>query len=224
MNKKELKDILNAQKVQLYLLTDKNRSLIYFNGLANLKLKYNENNILIAKNMNFPDLEYTIYYENEFDLWLSLTEQLKLQYNYELKMNQLEYILFSVNSFLTLINVDENDRLIKSSANLQLKDEQVYLVDKHFISFFIDDFKLWVPYYNEIYLKNILKNEIHKENIYIYIYKLNNKFEFEILKDDEDIKSLDENEIIKYEPKLKYLNNIIFIEKNHHKENLNKFI
>lgn len=224
MNKKELKDILKAQKVQLYLLTDKNRSLIYFNGLAKLKLKYNENNILIAKNMNFPDLGYTTYYENEFDLWLSLTEQLKLQYNHELKMNQLEYILFSVNSFLTLINVDENDRLIKSSANLQLEDEQVYLVDKHFISFFIDDFKLWVPYYNEIYLQNILKNEIHKENIYIYIYKLNNKFEFEILKDDEEIKSLDENEIIKYEPKLNYLNNIIFIEKNHHKENLNKFI
>ena len=224
MNKKELKDILNAQKVQLYLLTDKNRSIIYFNGLANLKLKYNENNILIAKNMNFPDLGYTTYYENEFDLWLSLTEQLRLQYNYELKMNQLEYILFSVNSFLTLLNLEENDRLIKSSANLQLEDEQVYLVDKHFISFFINDFKLWVPYYNEIYLKNIFENEIDSENILIYIYKLNNKFEFEILKDDEEIKSLDENEIIKYNPKLEYLNNIIFIEKNHHKENLNKFI
>lgn len=224
MNKKELKDILNAQKVQLYLLTDKNRSIIYFNGLANLKLKYNENNILIAKNMNFPDLGYTTYYENEFDLWLSLTEQLRLQYNYELKMNQLEYILFSVNSFLTLLNLEENDRLIKSSANLQLEDEQVYLVDKHFISFFINDFKLWVPYYNEIYLKNIFENEIDSENIFIYIYKLNNKFEFEILKDDEEIKSLDENEIIKYNPKLEYLNNIIFIEKNYHKENLNKFI
>lgn len=224
MNKKELKDILNAQKVQLYLLTDKNRSIIYFNGLANLKLKYNENNILIAKNMNFPDLGYTTYYENEFDLWLSLTEQLRLQYNYELKMNQLEYILFSVNSFLTLLNLEENDRLIKSSANLQLEDEQVYLVDKHFISFFINDFKLWVPYYNEIYLKNIFENEIDSENILIYIYKLNNKFEFEILKDDEEIKSLDENEIIKYNPKLEYLNNIIFIEKNYHKENLNKFI
>ena len=224
MNKKELKDILNAQKVQLYLLTDKNRSIIYFNGLANLKLKYNENNILIAKNMNFPDLSYTTYYENEFDLWLSLTEQLRLQYNYELKMNQLEYILFSVNSFLTLLNLEENDRLIKSSANLQLEDEQVYLVDKHFISFFINDFKLWVPYYNEIYLKNIFENEIDSENILIYIYKLNNKFEFEILKDDEEIKSLDENEIIKYNPKLEYLNNIIFIEKNYHKENLNKFI
>ena len=224
MNKKELKDILNAQKVQLYLLTDKNRSIIYFNGLANLKLKYNENNILIAKNMNFPDLGYTTYYENEFDLWLSLTEQLRLQYNYELKMNQLEYILFSVNSFLTLLNLEENDRLIKSSANLQLEDEQVYLVDKHFISFFINDFKLWVPYYNEIYLKNIFENEIDSENIFIYIYKLNNKFEFEILKDDKEIKSLDENEIIKYNPKLEYLNNIIFIEKNYHKENLNKFI
>ena len=224
MNKKELKDILNAQKVQLYLLTDKNRSIIYFNGLANLKLKYNENNILIAKNMNFPDLGYTTYYENEFDLWLSLTEQLRLQYNYELKMNQLDYILFSVNSFLTLLNLEENDRLIKSSANLQLEDEQVYLVDKHFISFFINDFKLWVPYYNEIYLKNIFENEIDSENILIYIYKLNNKFEFEILKDDEEIKSLDENEIIKYNPKLEYLNNIIFIEKNYHKENLNKFI
>lgn len=224
MNKKELKDILNAQKVQLYLLTDKNRSIIYFNGLANLKLKYNENNILIAKNMNFPDLGYTTYYENEFDLWLSLTEQLRLQYNYELKMNQLEYILFSVNSFLTLLNLEENDRLIKSSANLQLEDEQVYLVDKHFISFFINDFKLWVPYYNEIYLKNIFENEIDSENIFIYIYKLNNKFEFEILKDDEEIKSLDENEIIKYNPKLEYINNIIFIEKNYHKENLNKFI
>ena len=224
MNKKELKDILNAQKVQLYLLTDKNRSIIYFNGLANLKLKYNENNILIAKNMNFPDLGYTTYYENEFDLWLSLTEQLRLQYNYELKMNQLEYILFSVNSFLTLLNLEENDRLIKSSANLQLEDEQVYLVDKHFISFFINDFKLWIPYYNEIYLKNIFENEIDSENIFIYIYKLNNKFEFEILKDDEEIKSLDENEIIKYNPKLEYLNNIIFIEKNYHKENLNKFI
>lgn len=224
MNKKELKDILNAQKVQLYLLTDKNRNIIYFNGLANLKLKYNENNILIAKNMNFPDLGYTTYYENEFDLWLSLTEQLRLQYNYELKMNQLEYILFSVNSFLTLLNLEENDRLIKSSANLQLEDEQVYLVDKHFISFFINDFKLWVPYYNEIYLKNIFDNEIDSENIFIYIYKSNNKFEFEILKDDEEIKSLDENEIIKYIPKLEYLNNIIFIEKNYHKENLNKFI
>ena len=139
-------------------------------------------------------------------------------------MNQLEYILFSVNSFLTLLNLEENDRLIKSSANLQLEDEQVYLVDKHFISFFINDFKLWVPYYNEIYLKNIFDNEIDSENIFIYIYKSNNKFEFEILKDDEEIKSLDENEIIKYIPKLEYLNNIIFIEKNYHKENLNKFI
>lgn len=224
MNKKELKDILNAQKVQLYLLTDKNRSIIYFNGLANLKLKYNENNILIAKNMNFPDLGYTTYYENEFDLWLSLTEQLRLQYNYELKMNQLEYILFSVNSFLTLLNLEENDRLIKSSANLQLEDDQVYLVDKHFISFFINDFKLWVPYYNKIYLKNIFENEIDSDNIFIYIYKLNNKFEFEILKDDEEIKSLAENEIIKYKPKLEWQNNLTFIEKNHHKENLNKFI
>lgn len=224
MNKKELKDILNAQKVQLYLLSDKNRSLIYFNGLTNLKLKYNEDNILIAKNMNYPDLGYTKYYENEFDLWLSLTEQLKLQYNYELKMNQLEYILFSVNSFLTLLNLEENDRLIKSSANLQLEDDQVYLVDKHFISFFINDFKLWVPYYNKIYLKNIFKNEIDSDNIFIYIYKLNNKFEFEILKDDEEIKSLAENEIIKYKPKLEWQNNLTFIEKNHHKENLNKFI
>lgn len=136
----------------------------------------------------------------------------------------MEYILFSVNSFLTLLNLEENDRLIKSSANLQLEDEQVYLVDKHFISFFINDFKLWVPYYNEIYLKNIFENEIDSDNIFIYIYKLNNKFEFEILKDDEEIKSLDENEIIKYNPKLEYLNNIIFIEKNYHKENLNKFI
>ena len=224
MNKKELKDILNAQKVQLYLLSDKNRSLIYFNGLTNLKLKYNEDNILIAKNMNYPDLGYTKYYENEFDLWFSLTEQLKLQYNYELKMNQLEYILFSVNSFLTLLNLEENDRLIKSSANLQLEDDQVYLVDKHFISFFINDFKLWVPYYNKIYLKNIFKNEIDSDNIFIYIYKLNNKFEFEILKDDEEIKSLAENEIIKYKPKLEWQNNLTFIEKNHHKENLNKFI
>lgn len=223
MNKKELKDILNAQKVQLYLLTDKNRSLIFFNGLANLKLKYNKDNMLIAKNMNYPDLGYTKHYD-EIDLWLSLTEQLKLQYNKEYKMNQFEYILFSVNSFLTLINLEENDRLIKSSANLQLEDEQVYLVDKHFIPFFIDDFKLWVPYYNEIYLKNIFGNEIDSENIFIYIYKFNNKFEFEILKNKVEIKSLDKNKVIKYKPKLEWQNNITFIENNIHKNDLNKFI
>lgn len=223
MDKKELKDILNAQKIQLYLLSDKSRSLIFFNGLTNLKLKYDKDNRLIAKNMNYPDLGYTKHYD-EIDLWLALTEQLKLQYNYEFKMNQLEYILFSVNSFLTLLNLDENDRLIKSSANLQLEDEQVYLVDKHFISFFIDDFKLWVPYYNEIYLKNIFGNEIDSENIFIYIYKFNNKFEFEILKNKVEIKSLDKNKVIKYKPKLEWQNNITFIENNIHKNDLNKFI
>lgn len=223
MDKKELKDILNAQKIQLYLLSDKSRSLIFFNGLTNLKLKYDKDNRLIAKNMNYPDLGYTKHYD-EIDLWLALTEQLKLQYNYEFKMNQLEYILFSVNSFLTLLNLDENDRLIKSSANLQLEDEQVYLVDKHFISFFIDDFKLWVPYYNEIYLKNIFQNEIDTDDIFVYIYEFNNKFEFEILKNKVEIESLDKNEVIKYKPKLEWQNNITFIEKNHYKENLNKFI
>ena len=57
MNSKELKKFLEAQKLQTYYLLNKNESFVFFNGIA----KYNEDNILLAKNLNYPNSAYAQY-------------------------------------------------------------------------------------------------------------------------------------------------------------------
>ena len=140
-SKDEIKEILDAQKIQLYLLKNSNLNLNYFNGLTTLNLKYSDN-VLLAKNLNYPDLGYSRM-EDSIDLWLSLAEQLKLQYIKEYRMNLFDYILFSVNSNITLLNLNER-RLIKNEANLKLSNNQVYKVNINLFSFFKEDLELWI--------------------------------------------------------------------------------
>ena len=104
-------------------------------------MKYSDN-ILLAKNLNYPDLGYSRM-EDSIDLWLSLAEQLKLQYIEEYRMNIFDYILFSVNSNITLLNLNER-RLIKNEANLKLSNNQVYKVNINLFSFFKEDLELWI--------------------------------------------------------------------------------
>ena len=70
MNSKELKKFLEAQKLQTYYLLNKNESFVFFNGIAKFKMKYNEDNILLAKNLNYPNSAYAQYDETP-NLWLS---------------------------------------------------------------------------------------------------------------------------------------------------------
>ena len=58
MNSKELKKFLEAQKLQTYYLLNKNETFIFFNGIAKFKMKYNEDNILLAKNLNYTNSAY----------------------------------------------------------------------------------------------------------------------------------------------------------------------
>ena len=60
MNSKELKKFLEAQKLQTYYLLNKNESFVFFNGIAKFKMKYNEDNILLAKNLNYPYLSLSV--------------------------------------------------------------------------------------------------------------------------------------------------------------------
>lgn len=129
MNSKEFKKLLDAQKLQTYYLLNKNESFIFFNGIANFEIQYNEDNILLAKNLNYPNSAYSQYNETP-NLWLSLVEQFKLQYLEEYKTNKLNMILFSVNSSLALLK-PEKERLIKAEANLQLEDKQIYKIDQN---------------------------------------------------------------------------------------------
>lgn len=203
-SKNEIKEILDAQKIQLYLLKDSNLNLNYFNGLTTLNLKYSDN-VLLAKNLNYPDLGYSRM-EDSIDLWLSLTEQLKLQYIEEYRMNLFDYILFSVNSNITLLNLNER-RLIKNEANLKLSNNQVYKVNINLFSFFKEDLELWIK-------EKIDNPENLNEFIYVLIEKDNNLTEEE----------LKENyEVIEYKPLIKWNNNLTFLS-NPDNNKLNEFI
>ena len=208
--KDEIKDILEAQKIQLYLLKDSNLNLNYFNGLTTLNLKYSDN-VLLAKNLNYPDLGYSRM-EDSIDLWLSLSEQLKLQYIEEYRMNLFDYILFSVNSNITLLNLNER-RLIKNEANLKLSNNQVYKVNINLFSFFKEDLELWIK-------EKIDNLENLNEFIYVLVEKDNNEFYYEYLTEEE----LKENyEVIEYKPLIKWNNNLSFLN-SPDKNTLNEFI
>lgn len=209
-SKDEIKEILDAQKIQLYLLKDSNLNLNYFNGLTTLNLKYSDN-VLLAKNLNYPDLDYSRM-EDSIDLWLSLAEQLKLQYIEEYRMNLFDYILFSVNSNITLLNLNER-RLIKNEANLKLFNNQVYKVNINLFSFFKEDLELWIK-------EKIDNPENLNEFIYVLIEKDNNEFYYEYLTEEE----LKENyEVIEYKPLIKWNNNLGFLNRPD-KNKLNEFI
>ena len=209
-SKNEIKEILDAQKIQLYLLKDSNLNLNYFNGLTILNLKYSDN-ILLAKNLNYPDLGYSRM-EDSIDLWLSLAEQLKLQYIEEYRMNFFDYILFSVNSNITLLNLNER-RLIKNEANLKLSNNQVYKVNINLFSFFKEDLELWIK-------EKINNPENLNEFIYVLVEKDNNEFYYEYLTEEE----LKENyEVIEYKPLIKWNNNLSFLN-SPDKNTLNEFI
>lgn len=209
-SKDEIKEILDAQKIQLYLLKDSNLNLNYFNGLTTLNLKYSDN-ILLAKNLNYPDLGYSRM-EDSIDLWLSLAEQLKLQYIEEYRMNLFDYILFSVNSNITLLNLNER-RLIKNEANLKLSNNQVYKVNINLFSFFKEDLELWIK-------EKIDNPENLNEFIYVLIEKDNNEFYYEYLTEEE----LKENyEVIEYKTLIKWNNNLSFLN-SPDKNTLNEFI
>ena len=209
-SKDEIKEILDAQKIQLYLLKDSNLNLNYFNGLTTLNLKYSDN-VLLAKNLNYPDLGYSRM-EDSIDLWLSLAEQLKLQYIEEYRMNLFDYILFSVNSNITLLNLNER-RLIKNEANLKLSNNQVYKVNINLFSFFKEDLELWIK-------EKIDNPENLNEFIYVLIEKDNNEFYYEYLTEEE----LEENyEVIEYKPFIKWNNNLAFFNRPD-KNSLNEFI
>ena len=209
-SKDEIKEILDAQKIQLYLLKDSNLNLNYFNGLTTLSLKYSDN-ILLAKNLNYPDLGYSRM-EDSIDLWLSLAEQLKLQYIKEYRMNLFDYILFSVNSNITLLNLNER-RLIKNEANLKLSNNQVYKVNINLFSFFKEDLELWIK-------EKIDNSENLNEFIYVLVEKDNNEFYYEYLTEEE----LKENyDVIEYKPLIKWNNNLTFLS-NPDNNKLNEFI
>ena len=209
-SKDEIKEILDAQKIQLYLLKDSNLNINYFNGLTTLNLKYSDN-VLLAKNLNYPDLGYSRM-EDSMDLWLSLSEQLKLQYIEEYRMNLFDYILFSVNSNITLLNLNER-RLIKNESNLKLSNNQVYKVNINLFSFFKEDLELWIK-------EKIDNPENLNEFIYVLVEKDNNEFYYEYLTEEE----LKENyEVIEYKPLIKWNNNLSFLN-SPDKNTLNEFI
>ena len=209
-SKDEIKEILDAQKIQLYLLKDSNLNLNYFNGLTTLNLKYSDN-VLLAKNLNYPDLGYSRM-EDSIDLWLSLAEQLKLQYIEEYRMNLFDYILFYVNSNVTLLNLNER-RLIKNEVNLKLSNNQVYKVNINLFSFFKEDLELWIK-------EKIDNPENLNEFIYVLVEKDNNEFYYEYLTEEE----LNENyEVIEYKPLIKWNNNLSFLN-SPDKNTLNEFI
>ena len=167
MNSKELKKFLEAQKLQTYYLLNKNESFVFFNGIAKFKMKYNEDNILLSKNLNYPNSAYAQYDETP-NLWLSLAEQMKLQYLEEYKTNKLNMILFLVNSNLVLLRTEAKERLIKAEANLQLEDEQIYKIDKKFIPFFAEDLALWIS--SEV-SPNKIEHELYDELKDDFVYE-----------------------------------------------------
>ena len=207
MNTKELKKLLEAQKLQTYFLLNKNETFTFFNGLVNLEMKYDEDNILLHKEI---DLQAYSQYNETPNFWLSLAEQMRLQYLKEYKTNKLNMILFLVNSNLALLE-PEKERLIKREANLQLEDEQIYKVNKEFISFFAEDLSLWLssnslPHEVEYNLYNKLNSDfIHVKVRQIY----HNSFEYEIL---DELKDNNKNKFISYLPNFTWNNNSIYLQ------------
>ena len=118
MNSKELKKFLEAQKLQTYYLLNKNESFVFFNGITSFEMKYNEDNILLAKNLNYPNSAFAQYDETP-NLWLSLAEQMRLEYLSEYKTNRLNMILFLVNSNLVLLRTEAKERLIKAEGFIE---------------------------------------------------------------------------------------------------------
>ena len=210
MNSKELKKFLEAQKLQTYYLLNKNESFIFFNGIASFEMKYNEDNILLAKNLNYPNSAYAQYDETP-NFWLSLAEQMKLQCLEEYKTNKLNMILFLVNSNLVLLRTEEKERLIKAEANLQLEDEQIYKIDKKFISFFAEDLSLWLSSNNLPHeIEYNLYNKLSDEFIYVKVNELyHNSFEYEIL---DELNNSNANKFISYTPKFTWENNSIYLK------------
>ena len=212
MNSKELKKFLEAQKLQTYYLLNKNESFVFFNGIAKFKMKYNEDNILLAKNLNYPNSAYAQYDETP-NLWLSLAEQMKLQYLEEYKTNKLNMILFLVNSNLVLLRTEVKERLIKAEANLQLEDEQIYKIDKKFISFFAEDLELWAS--SEVSSNKIeheLYDKLKDDFVYVRVTQVyHNTFEYEVL---DKVEIYNENIFITYTPTFTWNNNSIYLEKS----------
>lgn len=210
MNSKELKKFLEAQKLQTYYLLNKNESFIFFNGIAKFEMKYNEDNILLAKNLNYPNSAYAQYDETP-NLWLSLAEQMKLQYLEEYKTNKLNIILFLVNSNLVLLRTEEKERLIKAEANLQLEDEQIYKIDKKFISFFAEDLALWTS--SEVSQNKIeheLYDKLKDDFVYVRVIQLyHNTFEYEVL---DKVEIYNESIFITYAPAFTWNNNSIYFK------------
>jgi hypothetical protein len=210
MNSKELKKFLEAQKLQTYYLLNKNESFIFFNGIASFEMKYNEDNILLAKKLNYPNSAFTQYDETP-NLWLSLAEQMKLEYLSEYKTNRLNMILFLVNSNLVLLRIEEKERLIKAEANLQLEDGKIYKIDKKFISFFAEDLALWTS--SEVSSNKIeheLYDKLKDDFIYVKATQLyHNIFEYEIL---DKVEIYNENIFITYTPAFTWNNNSIYLE------------
>ena len=210
MNSKELKKFLEAQKLQTYYLLNKNESFIFFNGIASFEMKYNEDNILLAKNLNYPNSAFAQYDETP-NLWLSLAEQMRLEYLSEYKTNRLNMILFLVNSNLVLLKTEEKERLIKAEANLQLEDEQIYKIDKKFISFFAEDLALWTSSgVSSNKIEHELYDKLKDDFIYVKATQLyHNIFEYEIL---DKVEIYNENIFITYTPAFTWNNNSIYLE------------
>ena len=212
MNSKELKKLLEAQKLQTYYLLNKNESFIFFNGVTNFEMQYNEDNILLAKNLHYKDSAYAQYAESH-NFWLSLAEQMRLEYLKEYKTNKLNMILFLVNSNLVLLKTEQKERLIKAEANLQLEDEQIYKIDKKFISFFAEDLELWVS--SEVSSNKIeheLYDKLKGDFVYVRVSQVyHNIFEYEIL---DKVEIYNKNIFITYTPAFTWNNNSIYLEKS----------
>lgn len=194
MNTKEMKKLLEAQKLQTYFLLNKNEVFVFFNGTTNFEMKYNEDNILLAKNLHYADSVYAQYIETP-NFWLSLAEQMRLEYLNEYKTNKLNMILFLVNSNLALLK-PEKERLIKAEANLQLEAE---------------DLSLWLSSNNLPHeIEYNLYNKLSDEFIYVKVNELyHNSFEYEIL---DELNNSNANKFISYTPKFTWGNNSIYLK------------
>lgn len=173
-------------------------------------MKYNEDNVLLAKNLHYADSVYAQYVETP-NFWLSLVEQMKLQYLEEYKTNKLNMILFLVNSNLVLLRTEAKERLIKAEANLQLEDEQIYKIDKKFISFFAEDLALWTfSEVNSNKIEHELYDKLKDDFVYVRVTQVyHNIFEYEVL---DKVEIYNENVFITYTPAVTWNNNSIYFK------------
>lgn len=136
---------------------------------------------------------------------------MKLQYLEEYKTNKLNMILFLVNSNLVLLRTEAKERLIKAEANLQLEDEQIYKIDKKFISFFAEDLALWTS--SEVSSNKIeheLYDKLKDDFVYVRVTQVyHNIFEYKVL---DKVEIYNENIFITYTPAFTWNNNSIYLE------------